>query len=107
MSMNLKDSSSNAVDLLEEEDRQLRQLFTQLRGARGGSVDERADYGDLAKEAIRHMATREAAVVEVTRVVSHEPDLERVTARLATPCPAVAPSSTGWRRCPAACRGST
>lgn len=58
MSTNLKDSSLNAVDLLEEEDRQLPQLFTQLRGARGGSVDEQADYGDLAKETMRWSAPK-------------------------------------------------
>jgi hypothetical protein len=82
MSTNLKAASSNAVDLLEEEDRRLRRLFTELRNVRGGSVDERAVYGDLAKEIIRHMATREAAVAEVAPVVSDEPDLQAVAARL-------------------------
>jgi hypothetical protein len=82
VSVNLKDASSNAVDLLEEEDLQPRQLFTQLHAAPGPSVHERADYRDLDKGTIRHLGTREAAVVEVTRVVSDEPRLERVAARL-------------------------
>jgi hypothetical protein len=74
--------SVDAVDLLEREDLELRRIFTQLQGTRGESVEERAEYGDLAKQAIHHMATREAAVVEVARVVADVPGLESVATRL-------------------------
>jgi hypothetical protein len=72
-----------AIDLLEAEDLTLRQLFTALRGARGSSVVERAEYGDIAKQAIRHLATREAALVDVSEVASHDPGLRDVSDRFA------------------------
>ena len=68
-----------ALDLLEAEDLELRQLFTALRGARGSSVVERSEYGDIAKQAIRHLATRQAALVDVSEVASHDPGLRDVS----------------------------
>jgi hypothetical protein len=72
----------NALDLLEREDLELRRLFTMLQQRRGLSVEERADYGDLAKKVIRHMATREAALVDVMRVLGDDPAFGRLTPRL-------------------------
>jgi hypothetical protein len=74
-------ASGSALDLLESEDLELRRLFTQLRLKRGPSVEERAEYGDLAKQTIRRLATREAALVEVARVAA-DPDLREITDRL-------------------------
>jgi hypothetical protein len=71
----------NALDLLESEDLELRRLFTQLRLKRGPSVGERAEYGELAKQTIRRLATREAALVEVARVAA-DPDLREIADRL-------------------------
>lgn len=73
--------NGNALDLLECEDIELRQLFTALRGARGSSVDDRAEYGDIAKEAIRHLATREAALVDVSDVAAADPSLRALSNR--------------------------
>jgi hypothetical protein len=39
----------DALDLLEREDLELRQIFSMLQQRRGLSVEERADYGDLAR----------------------------------------------------------
>jgi hypothetical protein len=68
---------------LEVEDLELRQLFTALRGTRGPSVEERSEYGTLAKETIRHLATREAALVDVTDVAAADPTLRDVSDRIA------------------------
>jgi hypothetical protein len=72
----------NALDLLEQEDLELRRLFTQLRTMQGGSVAERAEYGDLVKTTIRHLATREAAITEVASVVTDTPELADVIVRI-------------------------
>ena len=48
---------------------------------RGSSVEERAEYGDLAKAAIRHLATREAASVDVAKGTSIDPNLQVITER--------------------------
>ena len=70
-----------AVDALEDEDFELRRLFTRLHATRGGSVHEQAEYDDLVQRTLRHMSAREAAVTEVTRAASLEQGLLRVTSR--------------------------
>jgi hypothetical protein len=72
----------NVLDLLEREDRDLEWIFSELDRNRGGSVEERAEYGTLAKKAIRHVATREAARVEVTRVINGVERLAPIAQRL-------------------------
>ena len=80
--MSAHTAHGNALNLLENEDRELRRLFTKLQQKRGLSVEERADYGDLAKSVVRHMATREAALVDVTRVLGDAPEQQNVFSRL-------------------------
>jgi hypothetical protein len=75
-------TSGSALDLLEREDLELRRLFAVLRQHRGTSVEDRADYGHAAKDVIRHIATREAALVEVAESVTGRPGLEPVSARM-------------------------
>jgi hypothetical protein len=72
---------SNALELLETEDLELRELFGELRQRRGSSVEDRAEYGELAKEIVRHVATREAALVDVSRVAAEEPQLSEFVSR--------------------------
>ena len=72
----------DALDLFEEEDLELRRLFTQLRTIQGASVAERAEYGDLTKTTIRHLATREAAITEVVGVVTDVPELAFLASRI-------------------------
>jgi hypothetical protein len=76
------EKTGSALDLLETEDLELRRLFTALRANRGSSVEERAEYGDVAKQIIRHLATREAALVDVSSVTSRDPGLQQMTNRL-------------------------
>ena len=44
-------------------------------------MEERAQYGDIAKETIRHVATREAALVDVSNVASGDPSLQGFSRR--------------------------
>jgi hypothetical protein len=73
---------SNALELLENEDLELRELFGELRQRRGRSVEDRAEYGDIAKEIVRHVATREAALVEVSNVAAQDPQLSEFASRI-------------------------
>lgn len=82
MSVKHPEKQGTAIDLLQTEDLELRELFAALRGTRGPEVEERAKYGDLAKEVIRHLAMREAALVEVHDAVSDDPNLQDVAERL-------------------------
>ena len=73
---------ANALELLESEDLELRELFTELRQRRGSSVEDRAEYGDIAKEIVRHVAVREAALVDVAEVASDDPGLSELASRI-------------------------
>jgi hypothetical protein len=84
-SMPMRTKSEDALDLLESEDLQLRALFTRLQQSQGESVEERATYGDLAKEIVRHVAIREAAVADVVRSVGTEPQLASMSTSLERP----------------------
>lgn len=72
----------DALDLLEREDRELRRLFEAIDAARADTVRGRATYGDLAKDIIQHLATREAALVEVARRLGEVTDLHTVVGAL-------------------------
>jgi hypothetical protein len=81
-SMPSQTKSEDALDLLESEDLQLRRLFTRLQQNQGESVEERATYGDVANEIIRHVTIRESAVADVVRTVGDEPQLESMSKSL-------------------------
>ena len=68
----------DALDLLEREDVALRRLFSQVEEARSDTVLGRAAYGDAAKEIVQHLATREAALVEVSRKIADVSELGSV-----------------------------
>jgi hypothetical protein len=73
--------SGTALDLLEREDIALRSAFVQVQVHSGRSIEERSEYGDLAKSVIRHVATREVALVDVAEVVADVPELTEVSER--------------------------
>jgi hypothetical protein len=73
---------ANALELLESEDIALRELFTELMQRRGLSVQDRAEYGDIAKEIVHHVAVREVALVEVAHAVSPDPRVGEVASRI-------------------------
>lgn len=72
----------NALELLETEDLELRELFTELRQRRGPSVEDRAAYGDIAKKIVRHVAVREAALVDIAVAASGDPQLQELASRI-------------------------
>jgi hypothetical protein len=72
----------DALGLLEREDVKLRRLFAAIEEARADTVRGRALYGDLSKDIIQHMATREAALLEVARRVGEVPELGSTAAAL-------------------------
>jgi hypothetical protein len=76
-------TSGSALDLLEQEDRELRTVISRVRSAHGPGVEQRSEYGDLAKSVIRRVATREAALVNVASVAAEVPELGAVSDRLA------------------------
>ena len=51
-------AEKTSLDLLEEENLLLCDLFEQLDGHRGSSIEDRYDHGNLAKLIIRHIAIR-------------------------------------------------
>lgn len=73
---------ADALELLESEDLELRELFTELRQRRGSSVEDRAEYGGIAKEIVRHVAVREAALVDVAEVAADDPGLSELASRI-------------------------
>ena len=76
------EAPGTALDLLEREDLELRRLFSVLRQHRGTSVEDRAEYGHAAKDVVRHVATREAALVEVAESLTDRSGLEQVCAQM-------------------------
>jgi hypothetical protein len=82
MAQKHSEKQGSAIDLLETEDGELQRLFSALRATRGPSVEERAEYGNLAKDIIQHLATRESALVDVSDVASGEPSLHEISSRL-------------------------
>jgi hypothetical protein len=71
-----------ALDVLENEDQTLRVLFVSLDHNLGTGVEERAAYGDIAKQLIRHIANREAALRNVMEGMSGTPSLAGITDRM-------------------------
>jgi hypothetical protein len=71
----------DALDLLGQENLELKQLFGQVNQNLGSSVEERDDYGNAAKEIIKHVAIREAALVDVEGAISDVPELQTQLAR--------------------------
>ncbi|HEX3795369.1 MAG TPA: hypothetical protein VHV57_12800 [Acidimicrobiales bacterium] len=71
-----------ALDLLDSEDREIRALFNELENTRDSSVETRAKHGDLAKQLIRHVATRESALTDVVNGLSHDTTLGDVADRM-------------------------
>ncbi len=75
-------SDDDALGLLRSEDAELRRLFGAIEEARADTVGGRARYGDLAKDIIQHLATREAALVEVGRTIAAVPEFNNIAASL-------------------------
>jgi hypothetical protein len=81
-SVRAPEHEETALDLLEEEDETLRALFWSLDRNRGTGVEERSAYGDIAKQLIRHVATREAALQNVVAGMSGMTNLTDIVDRM-------------------------
>ena len=74
--------TQSVLDLLRDEDLELRRLFEEVHRTGHESIQERARYGDLAKLVIRHTANREAALRELGRAIDEAGEFRRLRARL-------------------------
>jgi hypothetical protein len=69
----MTNSKKSSLNLLEHENQLLLELFTTLRTNRGVSVQQRFTYGNASKQIIRHLAIRQACLVDIaTRIASDE-----------------------------------
>ncbi len=73
---------ATALDQLEQENRELQRIFAELDAHRSASVEDRAEYGKLVKGLIRHVAIREAALVDVGLAMENAPSLQTEAGRL-------------------------
>jgi hypothetical protein len=71
-----------SLDALARENRTLRELFAQINASRGSSVEARYDYGNAAKQVIRHLATRQASLMDVSHAISEIPNLRMIAIRM-------------------------
>jgi hypothetical protein len=65
----LQHGESTALEVLEEEDRAIRELLAQIERNRGASVEQRYEYGNLAKQLLRRLAVRESARADVSAAI--------------------------------------
>lgn len=76
------DTAKTSLDVLQRENRTLNDLFARIGRTRQSTVDTRYEYGNAAKEIIRHMAVRQSSLMDVAAVTSAMPDLQAVGARM-------------------------
>jgi hypothetical protein len=67
-------STKSSLDLLEHEDELLLKLFSTLNSNRGASVQQRFTYGNAAKQIIRHLAIRQACLMDIGTVAMSSDD---------------------------------
>lgn len=75
-------AEENSLDVLEDEDLRLLDLFRGIAVSRGPSVEERYEYGNLAKEILRHLAIRQSSLVNVGTVISSVRELRPIASRM-------------------------
>ncbi|MGH9081009.1 MAG: hypothetical protein ACRDYE_13240 [Acidimicrobiales bacterium] len=75
-------NSDDAIDLLEEEDVALLALFAQFDETSGQGVVNQSRHGDLGKQLVRRMAVREAAKMDIVRVIKHAGEMGSLGAKL-------------------------
>jgi hypothetical protein len=74
-------TASTSLDLLEAEDRRILELSDELVAASRESVEDRAQWGNRAKLLVRHVATREASLLDVVVGTQHVAGLEQLSSR--------------------------
>lgn len=71
-----------SLDVLLREDQILKDLFNRISASRGLSVEDRYDYGNAAKEIIRHLAIRQAALMNIGHAISDLPVMRPAGTRM-------------------------
>ncbi len=71
-----------SLDVLLRENQILKDLFEQIDASRQSSVEARYDYGNAAKQVIRHLGTRQSSLMDVGTAISRVPALETTAARM-------------------------
>ena len=77
-----KDGEPTALEVLADEDRAIQDLFTRIEQNRGSSVERRYQYGNLAKQLLRRLATRESAHADVAGATANVPALRSVASQM-------------------------
>jgi hypothetical protein len=72
----------NSLDVLRQENRLLKELIQRVKTSQRSSVDARYNYGNAAKQIIRHLAIRQASLMNVAQVISDFPSLRDIAARM-------------------------
>jgi hypothetical protein len=75
-------SPKTSLDTLRHEDLLLKGLFQRIGESWGSSVDARYDYGNAAKQIIRHLATRQSSLMNVATATSDAPALRTTASRM-------------------------
>jgi hypothetical protein len=75
-------TQETSLDVLLREDQILKDLFERVSASRGSSVEDRYDYGNAAKQIIRHLATRQAALMNVGHAISDSPAMRPAATRM-------------------------
>jgi hypothetical protein len=77
-----EEREGTSLDLLEREDRKITDLYAQMEAHAGSGVEDRAEYGQLGKEIVRRITTRESALVDVAIAAAGIPAVAAVGERL-------------------------
>ena len=75
-------TEETSLDVLLREDQILKDLFRRVDASRGSSVEDRYDYGNAAKQIIRHLATRQAALMNIGHAISDFPAMRPAATRM-------------------------
>jgi hypothetical protein len=75
-------TQETSLDLLESENIVLLDLFKRIDECRGPSVEDRYDYGKLAKQVIRHLAIRQSSLMNVASGISSTASLRLISNRM-------------------------
>jgi hemerythrin superfamily protein len=73
---------TTSIDAWERSDTQIDELLRVIETHRGPRVDDRAEYGKLAKLLLRRAAVHEAAVHDVVHAVGDTPRIDDVVAKI-------------------------
>jgi hypothetical protein len=80
--MHGEEREGTSLDLLEREDRKISDIYAQMEAHAGSGVEDRAEYGQLGKEIVRRITTRESALVDVAAAAAAIPAIAALGERL-------------------------